>query len=82
MLHNKVFRKDDKFYMQNLRCLRHHLCYSTELPATASKIKRLGLTVSKGEQFSQYQNAEGFDKSGAMWHPDMSKYSPELRNKL
>lgn len=76
-LHNKVFKKDDKFYLKFLRCLRHHRCYSIEVSMTESQLTASGLSVSKGTDFAKYKNAAGFVHDGP-WKPDMSKYPKEL----
>lgn len=76
-LHNKVFKKDDKYYSRNLRTLRHHRCQSREVSISETKIKKDGLTVSTGAAFRRFKNQKGFIHTGP-WKPDMKKYPSEL----
>jgi len=76
-LHNKVFKKSDKYYQKYLRCQRHHYCYSTEISISEKRRQELGLPVSKGTSFTQYKNMKGFYHDSP-WQPELNKYPDKL----
>lgn len=74
-----VFNKNDKYYQTYLRSPGHFSCRRRSRSLNDTKLKKLGIKVTKGESQKSNKNQKGFEHNNKPWKPDLSKYPKELR---
>lgn len=76
-----ILRYDDAFWQTNYPP-RHYKCRSRVRALSSQQVMKLGLKPTAPSKVANIKPAEGFDTSPGEWKPDLSKYSPDIRNQL
>ena len=80
-LNGTILPANDPFWKINYPP-RHYNCRARVISHNKSTLNQYNKTLSDSSKYSNIKPAEGFEYYPGEWQPDLSKYSPKLKNAL
>lgn len=80
-LNGIVLPANDPFWKTNYPP-RHYNCRARVISHNQTTLNQYGKTISDPSKYKNIKPAEGFEHAPGEWKPDLSKYSPQIKNKL
>lgn len=80
-LNGTILPANDPFWKTNYPP-RHYNCRARVVSHNEITLKQYGKSISDPAKFSKVKPAKGFEHTPGEWKPDLSKYSPKLKNTL